>query len=168
MTTNTNDKLLQQAQKCFFEAMMQGWAAEVKAVPVPDMPGHKQTIYENGKFRVIDRFCVSSAGMSAGTTTIWYQNDPIWFMSYGGFYREKDVSFLKRALLESYVLGRFTAGRGPVLVRDEAQGSDLVYTNWIHYGNDDFKSFGGREEICSLHAQKEILGFHNYSGMALI
>ncbi len=172
MTTSTNDELLQQAQQCFFAAMMQGWAAEVKAVPVPDMPGHKQTIYENGKFRVIDRFCVSSAGMSAGATTIWYTKDPIWFMSYGGIYSKEDIPFLKRALVYNYSRGFFLGGRGPTMYLDEMsegkfqQDNLLIYDNREQFGS--FRSFRGHERICLAENPSTVRGWHDYWGVALI
>ncbi len=160
MTTSTNDELLQQAQQCFFAAMMQGWAAGTKAVPVPDMPGHKQIVYEDGKFRVIDRFGVSNSGRSAGTTTIWFSDEPIWFMSYGGFYRKEDIPFLKRALMQDYGEWNFHGGRGPDSIREGV----LHYINHVDVGS-RFSRFQGKEVI---YDGNETVGYHNYLGMTLI
>lgn len=64
------EKILQDAQKQFFKAMQNGYAAGIKAIAVANMLGHKEIMWTQDDFRVIDSYCVSHAGMSAGTTTI--------------------------------------------------------------------------------------------------
>lgn len=169
------DELLEIAKGHFFAAMRCGYASGEKAVPVSafsDLPGHKQYVYEDGYFRVVDRYCVSRAGKSAGTTTIFYYDSPVWFMSYGGFYRKEEIPFLKRALTFSYRHNDFNGGRGPSTYRDEPvepkqqEENPLVYINNMNCSG--FESFAGHEEIHAASSPSKILGLHDYWGMALI
>lgn len=159
------DEMLWQAESCFIAAMMKGWAAGVKGIDVPGMPAYKEIVFEGyAGFRVVDRWCVSRSGKSTGATTIWFANDPIWIMNYGGFYSENALSFLKQALMRAYNRSEFVGGRGPQVFQDE-NDERFVYVNKAQYGS-KFRQFEGREFI-----NKEpdgILGWHDYWGMALI
>jgi hypothetical protein len=159
--------VLDSAQDHFFRAMLSGWMAGNKAVNVPGMPRHKEFMYKSGDFRVLDRYCSSPAGKSAGTTTIWFGDNPVWFMSYGGEYRRKrDIAFLRSVITPIYEARIFVGGRGPSHLVNRTSFSSLVYTNQVEKGS-DFSSFRGREEI-SEHDSGMPPGFHDYWGMALI
>lgn len=143
------------AMQCYFEAALQGWAGDGRAVAVPEMPGYKQFVYKKGDFRVVDRYG-SIGEKSTGTTTIWLENKTIWFMSYMGHYRKEDLPFLKRILRKSYEDGEFRGGRGPL----GATMGSLVYTNRVSEGS-SFRGFRGEESICDPHG---IRGGHAYWG----
>jgi len=155
------EEILLEAERHFLAAMISGWAAGVKGMVIPDMPGYILIVYEQDDFRVADRYCVSIAGKSAGTTTIWYVNDPVWVMFYGGFYREEDMPFLKRALMHSYTECLFNGGRGPEFL-DLIDG--LRYSNCVGDGS-TFSRFFGRERLIS---HERTVGWHEYQGMSLI
>ena len=156
---------LSHVEALFFTAMQAGYAAEeVKKVKVVDMPGYKEIRYEDGDFLLVDRWCVNpDTERSAGTTTIWYQNKPVWFMSYGGFYPERLIHFLKSALRMQYCGdGHFNGGRGPKLVGDLSAAR--IYRN--RPVQNEFGQFSGREEILDAHTGE--VGYHDYWGMSLI
>jgi len=156
---------LSHIEALFFTAMKAGYATEgTPKTKVVDMPGYKEIRYEDGDFLLVDRWCVNpDSEKSAGTTTIWYQNKPIWFMSYGGKYPEGMIHFLKSALRMQYCKdGHFLGGRGPRLVTDRVAGR--TYRN--RPVENDFGRFSGREEIVDLHTGA--VGYHDYWGMSLI
>jgi len=153
---------LARIQAFFFRAMVEGWAVGGQKIQIPDMPGYKAIPFRDGDFFLLDCYCVTPhSSMSAGTTTIWHRDVPVWVMHYGGFYEEDAIAFLKRALSMTYQVGEFVGGRGPnVFVRDS-----MVYVN-RPYPN-DFAKFEGREEV--LIAESGIsLGFHEYWGISLL
>ncbi|MDP2655657.1 MAG: hypothetical protein Q8P17_03980 [bacterium] len=166
-----NRKILEAAQKEFFVAMQKGWAGGAKGTGVPGMPKYKQIEYQSGDFRIVDQYGKSQAGKSEGTTRIWFCDDPVWVMSYGGFYRKEEVPFLKWALYGCYVHSIFNGGRGPCLIPDidHTVDKDLIYINSAN-GGGSFERFRGREEIRSRRGYHNItpLGWHDYWGMALI
>lgn len=158
------NELLEQAKPHFFAAMLIGWPAGASGVDVPDMPGHQEIVYDNHDFRVLDRYCVSESGISAGTTTIWYLENPIWFMSYGGFYRKEDIPFLKEALMVNYKKGEFIGGRGP---KDYYYSGRICFTP-VYFNSikkNSFEYFKGQEYFM---LNGETVGRHDYFGMALI
>lgn len=171
------DEILVGAREAFFHAMSLGWAsgskAAAKKIDVTGSSGGEETayitglLYRNEWFRVVDRYCVSEAGKSAGTTTIWFHHDPVWFMSYGGSYLKEDIPFLKNALMRVYSTKQFFGGRGPTSL---AQGVShlkdgvLVYANEIEKDS-TFDKFRGKEAIIG---PVGIRGQHEYWGMALI
>lgn len=148
----------------FFKAMLQGWAGEGIITKPCDWPGYKVLRFEEDKFILIDSYCVagkSHSPKSTGTTTIWYDGTPVWWMSYGGFYEKSAIPLLKEALLSAYGAGVFMGGRGFSAFR---HGS-MMYIN--HAETNDFSSFRGREEIIEI-ASCSYLGEHEYWGMSLI
>ena len=151
-----------QIQAFFFKAMVEGWATTGggQKITIPQIPGYKAIDFTDGDFRLLDCYCVNShSPVSAGTTTIWHQGNPVWMMSYGGFYTDSTIAFLKRVLLKTYEASQFVGGRGPRIYIE----SDLVYTNRVS-GN--FNHFSGREEILNAETGA-LLGFHEYSGIDL-
>ena len=152
-------------QAFFFTAMQAGYAVEgIQKAKVIDMPGYKEIRYEDGDFLLVDRWCANpDSQKSAGTTTIWYQNKPVWFMSYGGFYPKETIHFLKSALRVQYCEnGEFRGGRGLMVMSDRVAG--WIYTN--RPVQNKFYNFSGREEIHNIHTG--VNGFHDYWGMSLI
>jgi hypothetical protein len=165
--SEVNRKILKAAQEHFFRAMQVGYVAGAKGVEVPGTPKYKQIEYKSGDFRIVDQYGSSQAGKSEGTTRIRFCDDPVWVMSYGGFYRKNEIPFLKRALMQNYEKRHFTGGRGPSLMTDlelMLEGDSPVYVNWF---TGDFMRFSGREEIRTCDSDSP-LGWHDYMGMALI
>lgn len=151
-----------QVQSFFFKAMVEGWATDSQKIRIAEMPGYKAIPFRDGDFYLLDRYCVSpSSPKSAGTTTIWFQDVPVWLMNYGGYYEEQAIKFLKRALRQPYEAHQFVGGRGPLV---HTEGS-LVYVNQPRIN--DFTKFEGREEIFDTKNSTS-LGFHEYWGMSLI
>ncbi len=152
-----------QIQAFFFKAMSAGWAANGKETATDNnAPGYKLISFSDGDYRLVDRYCVNSeSSKSAGTTTIWFKDIPVWIMNYGGFYDESAITCLKRALEKTYSAGDFVGGRGPSIYTD----GSLTYTNKPRLN--DFNKFEGCEEIVDTESKK-LLGFHEYWGMSLL
>ena len=152
------------AEKVFFEAMLDGWVGgENKKSIITESPdGYTTFEFTSGCFRVADRYCTTRhSTYSAGTTTIFYQNNPVWWMSYGGFYPEHLIPFLWKALKQQYDKRVFRGGRGPASLVFE----DYLYLNSRVSGN--FTKFKGREEIIDMR-NGSLSGYHEYWGMSLI
>ena len=153
---------LAMAQKCFFEAMLKGYAGGGRAVAVREMPGYKEYIFSKGDYLVVDQYG-SIGEKSTGTTTILVEDEPVWFMSYMGYYRKEDLPFLKSVLKRTYEKGEFIGGRGPL----SAMSGDLVYTNKVSEEGSSgclkgsFDCFKGEESICD---QTGLRGCHSYWG----
>ena len=152
----------------FFTAMQTGYAVEgIQKTKVADMPGYKEIRYEDGDFLLVDRWCVNpNSQKSAGTTTIYYQNKPVWFMSYGGYYPEHLIPALKKVLRLTYQKKIFAGGRGKSVGDFEA---GVFYVNTVEFG--DFIHFRGREEIVVRSPEScvgQVAGHHDYWGMSLI
>lgn len=146
-------------RKCFFEAMLKGWVGGGRAISVRDMPGYKEFVFPEGNYLVVDRYG-SIGEKSTGTTTILVNDEPIWFMSYMGFYRKEDLPFLKSVLKGTYEKGEFIGGRGPL----SAMSGDLVYTNKVSEGS-SFDRFQGEESICD---PSGLRGCHSYWGTKIL
>lgn len=153
----------------FFEAMLKGgYLSGAKPTPVLDMPRYKEftwyRVTDQGTLRMQDRFCTRpDSRYSAGLTTIWLSDLPLFFMSYGGFYEEEAIPLLKEALREVYETKRFYGGRGFPAKFGEGH---LEYRNISDYtvGNSRFR---GREEITNLDTD-QLLGYHEYMGLFLV
>jgi len=155
-----NENVLKEAQRNFFLAMLAGWVGGMKGEPVPDKPGFKRTDYRNYDFRVVDEYGKGRfSDGSTGTTTIWYFDEPVWVMTYGGQYREEELPFLKSALVEAYRKGEFYGCRG-----DAHADNALIYINTFR---GSFENFEGEESILRRRGSLS-LGFHWYRGMSLL
>ena len=166
MTThNMRGAIIHRAELAFFQAMLAGYAGDGKGVVREVTPdGHKTLTWENEEFRIVDRYCVAEdCRSSAGTTTIFFNGMPIWWMAYAGQYTKSAIPFLKKALAHAYTKGEFHGGRGPIRFQD----GSMTYRN--HQGNSGFSfgSFDGFEQIIAEDAV-EALGYHKYFGMLLI
>jgi hypothetical protein len=153
---------IKQIKQFFFKAMVAGWARNGQKISIPEMPSYKAISFQEGDFRLLDCYCNSpDSPKSAGTTTIWHKNVPVWVMQFGGYYEKGAIRFLKRALLVNYETSTFLGGRGP----------SSFYEGYYAYYNkvmqNDFGRFSGREEIISRPAG-DILGYHDYWGISLI
>ena len=164
---------LSQVEALFFTAMQAGYAVEgAKKVKIVDRPGYKEIRFQDGDFLLIDGWWINKdSDKSAGTTTICHQGNPVWFMSYGGYYPESAIPFLKGALGHQYCCEKvFIGGRGPArcLVSDLplSDGPDLIYVNECQ---GDFGHFSGKERILAPQplAGEVLVGYHEYWGMGL-
>jgi hypothetical protein len=153
-----------QAKNFFFEGMMQGYAVSEKKIKIAKLPGYKAIPFRDGDFSLLDLYCVTpNSNKSAGTTTIWFQEEPVWIMQYSGYYEESAIKFLKTALCKAYEMRHFVGDRGPVSYKENL----FIYTNSPRRNN--FTKFEGREEIFVNTADGQVsLGFHEYSGMSLV
>jgi hypothetical protein len=100
---------------------------------------------------------------------IYHQGIPVWWMTYGGFYKPKTISFLKKVLAKNYREGIFLGGRGPRFFLDPE--TNIVYINNLQDGNNgDFENFAGIEHIYDsrITGTNGLLGYHKYFGMSLI
>ncbi len=151
-----------QIQAFFFKAMMEGYAVGGQKIKIADMPGYKAIPFRDGDFYLLDRYCVTpNSPKSAGTTTIWFQDVPVWVMNYGGYYDDHAIRTLKCALRKAYETQQFIGGRGSRVYTD----GSFVYVN--HPRRNDFDAFEGRESIINEITGVE-LGFHQYWGMSLL
>lgn len=149
----------EKVQAAFFVGMANGYANDVPKTTILEFPESRVITHVWEEFQVTDCYFSNPMGKSAGTTTIWMDKRPVWFMSYGGWYEKGVVPFLKRCLLSAYSEPRFYGGRGPHHMRE----GDLIYTNVT--GRDNFSGFSGGERICNTHGH--LFGCHWYHGMML-
>jgi hypothetical protein len=153
---------IKEIQGVFFEAMKKGWVARAEKITIPHLPGVKAIPFKKGGFYVLDYYFVNPFSQkSFGTTQIWFQDNPVWVMYYGGFYNERVIPFLKRALSQTYQNRNFVGGRGPEWYEEEP----LVYVN--HAMPKHFERFKGNEEVYD-SVRKVSLGWHDYWGMVLL
>lgn len=186
MTKERREEILKGAEAAFFEAMLDGWAGQLnrKSFMEKSNAGNTTTItYENEKFKVVDEYHTNDlSDFSSGTTTVFLKRlvteewrfgfdlVPVWWMSYGGRYKEESIYFLREALKENYKAGIFFGGRGPKefpegFFTDSRHGS-LFYTNDVDRGYSEFEFFEGMEHVRKRDGK--LVGFHKYFGMALI
>jgi hypothetical protein len=142
--------------------MLSGYAGDGSGSTIAKASdGYKNIELVREDFKVVDRYCKTAySDGSAGTTTIFFKNAPVWWMSYAGYYPEKVIPFLKTALAKEYEDNRFAGGRGPRL----CVAGGFIYQNFY---SGSFTHFKGREEIHE-HENGGLIGFHEYFGMALL
>jgi hypothetical protein len=81
------------------------WAADGAEI-TPEIQGYKHLEYKKGLWKLKDRY--SGYFMAPGHTTVYYKNQPVWTMSYGGQGQTKGYenqakqtfTFLKSALMK--------------------------------------------------------------------
>ena len=125
---------VEQAQKVFFMAMNQGYAAGVKASRLDIMHGSRfaEFDHEEGghQWKVMDLwFVTADSPFSSGITIMSRDTKPVWQMRYGGWYEEFAIPVLKQVLFETYKCSRFIGGRGYRLHRAVGLEVQLVYVN---------------------------------------
>lgn len=164
--------LLAEAQAFFFEAMRNGYAANVEKIGLPHMDSYKGIPYgsRDGSMYLIDAYCVNAehkrAPYSAGTTTIVWRGRPIWWMSYAGWYYKEVIPFLRKALLQAYADDAFVGGRGPNKYVFESRNGRWEYLNTP--ASNDFGNFEGKETITQFFTENPFkAGEHRYWGVAL-
>ena len=148
-------------QSAFFHAMAVGYAGAAERTTIPQLPGSKVIPFVWGDFKVVDLWLTTPySPKSEGMTTIWFQNNPVWVMHYGGRYHDIDIPFIKNCLHRAYVVERrFYGGRGPQFVR----GERFTYINYIE--RNDFEKFFGEEVVFDLNESHS--GHHWYRGQCL-
>ena len=154
--------LLSNVREFFFDAMRNGYAAKVEKIGIPHM-NHKGIPYKSrdGQFYLIYAYCVNTlTSYSAGTTTIFHKDQPVWWVNYVGRYQPGSTKYLKEALKSAYDRNLFCGGRGPV----ECRTSD-GYTYKNHLEINSFQLFSGKEKL--LDPAGNMVGFHEYSGREL-
>jgi hypothetical protein len=157
-----NHHILLEAERAFYRAMLAGWAGDMKTETIPDQPGFKRVDQNIGDFRVLDEYGKGrGSNLSAGTTRIWYFDEPVWVMVYGGHYREDEIPFLKSVLADAYRRSEFYGCRGGSCASSDA---GLIYSNTYR---GDFKNFDGEESIMPRYGRQS-LGNHWYRGMSLL
>lgn len=156
------------AIKAFFlEAMQYGWVnPDTHAEPVEGMPGYKGYEYRKGNLYLRDVFTVNwETGKSAGCTTIFQDDEPVWIMFYGGMYPKEVIEFVKQALSFAYRDQIFCGGRGEKCFT--LDGSPYRYLNIRHKEKIGFSDFSGEEAVFTNFPDGKI-GYHEYRGKCLI
>lgn len=178
MLPKEKEVVLKRAQKVFFKAMLAGYfgdGSDTTKTKTADGETIITYVSIDGDFRVVDRYYTRpDSDCSAGTTTIFYQNLPTWWMSYSGEYPADIIPFLKEAVGSNYQKGIFNLGRGP----SEYRNGDLHYHCRSNNPgtNNTFDCFSGQEVVVRFEINKETglrtivkgLGFHRFIGMSLI
>lgn len=171
-------EIIVEARDFFFEAMRKGYAGGAEKTSIPGLPGIEAIPYKfDGKGYIVDFYLMDwyaapeGSLKSAGSTMIWYKDQPVWVMHYGGFYQNKAIPFLKEALFTAYQRRMFYGGRGQSFYLNPEW--EMGYINRLASGDffpmdiEAFESFEGREEIFDLQTS-ESLGWHRYWGCTLI
>lgn len=182
MKSKERASILHRAKEVFFKAMLAGYAGDGSGVNKEKTPdGYRTLTYKEGEFMVVDRYCVTPhSKRSAGTTTIFYEDRAIWWMSYGGWYNDEVIPFLKESLAVAYRRRSFNGGRGPNNRHDKGRRKKVYYVNHVNrvsqhtvkcLWSSGFEGFCGREEIADYSrsvTEPTVLGVHRYFGMSLI
>ena len=148
-------------QAFFLKAMLSGWVNNGQYNVIPNLPGHKLFEYRECDLFLTDIYCTNNAThQSAGTTTIYHKNQPVWIMQYHGYYEKRAIRLLKEILSKTYGGDEFIGGRGPAVFSMDG----LTYTNVVQ--GSGFSEFSGREQIVDNQASIS-LGFHEYFGKLL-
>ncbi|MDP1706726.1 MAG: hypothetical protein Q8L36_02800 [bacterium] len=154
-------------QDFFFRAMMQGWTVEGSVIKPPDMLGYKLARFEEDNLRLTDLWCTGGGGeKSAGTTTIFFGEIPIWVMQYNGWYHEEAIPTVRASLMSAYQGRIFLGGRGRISF-SIPESPHIEYRNRVDFN--DFERFVGAECVWDKRGSEEKkIGVHRYNGMSLI
>jgi hypothetical protein len=156
---------IKQIKSFFFKAMAEGWAASGEKKTVSPLPGYKAITFQDENYYLIDCYCVNpSSDKSAGITTIYFQDNPVWIMNYGGCYEKQVIDFLKLALTETINKQEFIGGRGPQKFAHREFKGLMYINNPVLF---DFSEFKGREEVYDFLTGIHY-GYHDYWGMSLL
>ncbi len=169
MTAKERERILKGAKEAFSLAMLDGYVGDEdrKSVKTKSNNGYTTTVaFIHEDYTVKDEWHTNpNSNKSSGSTIITFHERPIWQMFYSGEYPEEFIAFLKIALKKQYSNKRakFVGCRGPECFRK----GNLEYEN---EGDGNFSRFWGRESIRQNICTQdwEEVGYHEYSGMALI
>src|SRR3989344_1257859 len=162
---NISQITVQDIQDFYWEAMQTvGWPTE-KVNPCNNhvKPGYKYLRHQIGRFIFVDEWSSHANGRSEGKTTIWFGFNPVWVMSYCGWYPKEVIPFLKVALMEMIEARHFTGGRGNNYYYDKNY-PDLAYFNDVERAK-LFSGFVGEEKIYkSINdgSDNTLVGLHRY------
>jgi hypothetical protein len=154
-----------QARNTFFSLLLSGYATDAPPERIIRFVGDRGTKRNTWKgedgWLAIDEWRTTRIGDgSYGTTSIYHNTILLWEMQYGGYYPERVIPFLRRALMQSYSQQRWCGGRGP----SEFFENDFCYVNDARQGT-DFASFHGREMIEErINGVWTPVGEHHYRG----
>lgn len=176
MTTIPTDQIL----PVFFAAMQNGYAGGATKSTISELPSSKVIRYKHDDFEVVDcYFTTPHSYYSFGTTTIYYRGNAVWMMQYRGQYPKDIISFLKRALRQTYEKSEFVGGRGPKgyvegkkgderSFYDESGSGGLWYQNSVP-SNCDWRRFSGNEQVYHVdYRGTNLKGWHEYDGLLLV
>lgn len=157
----------QEVREFYLRASVQGYAGGVPPTPVPELPGHQQITYEEGRLKYVD--CWLTEGKSFfGRTVIHLEGRPVWVMTYSGEELSDDprvIEFLRKALLSAYETCQFVGGRGPRHFQDPDSG--FCYANVKGSPLDTFAHFSGEEQITGGRGHRAFLLACKYEGLAI-
>jgi hypothetical protein len=154
---------IQSVEDAFFAAMADSYAeASPPATALPRLPGAHATYFVHGDFKVTTcSMTTPYSDKNSATIGIWYKEQFVWTMSYGGSYPDAVIPFLKKCLRRAYVDERqFFGGRGPAYERDQG----FIYVNKVKRSG--FANFYGEEQV--LDFNRKCIGYHQYWGMSLL
>lgn len=166
MTTKERARILKGAKEAFSLAMLAVINGYARYESRTNNGYTTIVVFSRGGYAVRGEWHTNPySNKSSGSTLITFHETPIWQMCFGGECPEEFVVFLKNVLKKQYSKKRakFTGCHGPECFRK----GNLEYEN---EGDGNFSRFWGRESI----SQKiytpdwEEVGYHEYSGMALI
>lgn len=168
-------RILKLAEEIFFKAMLAGYASDAGNIEKEEtLDGYKTLTFEEGEWKVVDRYCVTPfSDSSVGTTTIFYQGKAVWWMAYGGSYPKSVIPFLKESLRQTYQQSVFIGGRGPDRFVDSDENPRFIYLNetkgLVTLNDQSFESFQGKETVIEISSSSSrCIGWHKYWGMSLI
>ena len=171
MATKKREWVLKKGEIHFFEALLLGYAStqenkkpksvkDFKIVKIKSNTKNITTFFDG--FEIVDEWVTNtSSEFSAGTTTIYYKENPVWRMSYFGFHKKECINFLIKALAKAYLKKKFIGGRGPEFFED----ASYIYKNEVIKKN--FEAFRGTESI-HISINNKGVGIYQYMGIALI
>lgn len=138
------EKDIERLKKFLYDANKHGWAMDAPETK-PQRPGFKEIEYREEDWYYRDSY----AGFycAPGQEVVYFQNKPVWVMSYGGgmlpdYHSGIDLAhrtfdFLKEALL---AMDKDKPFRGPEIYKSR----DWTYISEV---NGDIADFHGREKI---------------------
>ncbi len=180
MTSEDRVKILEGAKEAFFQAMLDGYAGgeNRRSIKVKSNGGCTTSVtFVFGDFIVKDEWhTYPNSIYSFGSTLITYLGKPVWMMSYGGWYNDEAINFLKKVLAVSYRAAEFNGGRGPYTYEIPYMDENnpllrfrLMYRNesegvfWSFRGNE----YVYRQEVPDIAGSKT-LGHHHFFGGTII
>lgn len=152
---------LAEVQAFFCKGMLTGYAMGKKALRDRPYPKWKQApLFVEGGLMLVDTWLTTKfSRFSQGITTIYYEGNPIWVMSYWGEYDPVAIPTLQAALQWAYENGMFLGGRGPATFEKDG----MKYWNQPNQERRDFANFEGHEFILKFE-KGQVLGSHQYRG----